>query len=95
MSSWRAAGSGDFAKEGEFTLAIRTGEGFGSGKVEGRFGDLSEGAALGGGRGDLELGGDLVGSEALVVAEDDELAVFFGEGRKGLVELGGKLGFRV
>jgi hypothetical protein len=45
MSSWRAAGSGDFAKEGEFTLAMRAGEGFGSGKVEGRFGDLSEEAA--------------------------------------------------
>lgn len=51
-------------------------------------------AALGGGRGNLELGGDLVGSEALIVAEDDELAVFLGKRREGLVEFGGELGLR-
>jgi len=44
-SSWWTARSGDFAKEGEFPLAVGTGEGFGRREFQGDFGRLAEEAA--------------------------------------------------
>ena len=45
MSSWWAARSGEIAEEGEFSLAVGTGEGFGWWRSERDFGGLAEEAA--------------------------------------------------
>jgi hypothetical protein len=44
-SSWWAARSGDIAEEGERTLAVGTGEGFGRREFQGDLGRLAEEAA--------------------------------------------------
>ena len=50
-------------------------------------------AALGGGWGNLESGGDLIGGEAFVESQEDQLAVFLREISECLIEFVGELVF--